>query len=152
MRRSVQELAAIYQNNLFAAAVAYAVVVVGGVSFDENGNATWLSADEVAAHMSESADVKQDEEGKVWVYYYDQKIEITDSFDENGICNLTLTHEDKTIYLEITSNGNGGYLLSQTENPSADSSYKYGSKSGYFTQPENIPDSGKEMFRNMKIL
>lgn len=113
----------------------------GGVSINEDGNETWLSADEVAAHMSESADVEQDEDGKVWVYYYDQKIEITNSFDENGVCSLTLTHEDKTIYLEITSNGNGGYTLSQTENPSADSSYKYGSKSGYFTQPENITDS-----------
>lgn len=92
----------------------------GGVSIDENGNETWLSADEVAEGMSRSADIDVDENGKVWIYYYDQKVEITDSFDENGLCNLTLTHEDETIYLEITKDEDGGYSFTQTTIPSTD--------------------------------
>lgn len=97
----------------------------GGVSIDEDGNETWLSADEVADEMSNSADIDIDEDGKVWIYYYDQKIEITDSFDENGVCSLTLTHEDQTVYLKVTKDTDGGYSLTQTENPTADSSEKY---------------------------
>lgn len=113
----------------------------GGVSIDADGNETWLSADEVAAEMSNSADIAVDEDGRVWVYYYDQKIDITDSFDENGICNLTLTHEDKTVYLEITKDEDGGYSLTQTENPTADSSEKYSGKTGYYSPSENTTES-----------
>lgn len=117
----------------------------GGVSIDADGNETWLSADEVAAEMSNFADIDVDEDGKVWIYYYDQKVDITDSFDENGICNLTLTHEGKTVYLEITKDEDGGYSLTQTENPTADSSERYGGKTGYITPSENTTksDTGK---------
>lgn len=113
----------------------------GGVSIDADGNETWLSADEVAAEMSNFADIDVDEDGKVWIYYYDQKVDITDSFDENGICNLTLTHEDKTVYLEITKDEDGGYSLTQTENPTADSSEKYSGKTGYYSPSENTTES-----------
>lgn len=86
----------------------------GGVSIDANGNETWLSADEVAEGMNRSADIGVDEDGKVWIYYYDQKVEITDSFDEKGICSLTLTHGDEAIHLEITKDEDGGYSFTQT--------------------------------------
>ena len=33
---------------------------------------------------------------KVWIYYYDQKQDITDLFDKNGICQITMTHEGKS--------------------------------------------------------
>lgn len=118
----------------------------GGVSIDEDSNETWLSADEVAAHMSESANIDMDEDGRVWIYYYEQKVEITDLFDENGVCSLTLTHEDKTIYLEITKNEDGGYSFTQTdqtqiENPTENSDYKYGGALKEFTQPEDHTES-----------
>ncbi len=87
----------------------------GGVCIDEDGNETWLPADEVAAHMSESANIDVDEDGKVWIYFYDQKIEITDMFDENGVCSLTLTHEDRTVQIEATKNADGRYSFTQTE-------------------------------------
>lgn len=112
----------------------------GGVSIDADGNETWLSADEVAAEMSNFADIDVDEDGRVWIYYYDQKIDITDSFDENGICNLTLTHKDKTVYLEITKDGDGGYTFTQTEDPTADSGKKYGGKAESYS-PENATES-----------
>lgn len=37
---------------------------------------------------------EEDEDGRVWVYYYDQKTEVTDLFDENGTCELTMTYGD----------------------------------------------------------
>jgi len=87
---------------------------VGGVSLDEDGNETWMSADELAEGLSKSADIDVDEDGRVWIYYYDQKIDVTDSFDENGVCSLTLTHDDETVSLEITKDEDGGYSFMQT--------------------------------------
>ena len=113
----------------------------GGVSFDANGNETWLSADEVAAWMSKSANIDVDEDGKVWIYFYDQKIEITDSFDENGVYNLTLSHEDRSVYLEITKNEDGGYSFTQTEISAEDSSQTYSEVIKEFTQTEDSTES-----------
>lgn len=89
----------------------------GGVSIDDSGNETWLSADEVAEELSKSAEIGVDEDGRVWVYYYDQKVEITDSFDEYGACSLTLTHGSETVYLEITKDEDGRYSYEQTSIP-----------------------------------
>lgn len=109
----------------------------GGVSIDEDGNETWLNGEEIVAHINESANVEQDRDGRIWVYYYDQKVEITDLFDENGVCTVTMTHEDKTIQLEITDNGDGGYAFTQTDvsegakTPSTE--IKFTTKSGLYT-------------------
>ncbi len=89
----------------------------GGVSIDEDGGLTSLSADELAAHINASASVEKDENGSVWVYYYDQKTEITDLFDENGVCSITMTHEGESIYLTITQDGEGSYSYTQTNDP-----------------------------------
>lgn len=87
----------------------------GGVSLDDNGNETWLSAEEVLAEMNGSANIEEDENGRVWVYYYDQQIDITDLFNEENICRITLMHEGLPAYLEITREGNGSYPFSQTD-------------------------------------
>ncbi len=100
----------------------------GGVSIGADGSETWLSADEVAAEMSRSAGIDVDENGRVWIYYYDQKIDITDCFDENGVYNLTLSHEDETISLEITKDSDGGYSFTQTTIPA--DTYENQSRSG----------------------
>ncbi|MFG6370036.1 MAG: hypothetical protein K1W16_16780 [Lachnospiraceae bacterium] len=89
--------------------------VFGGVSFDADGSETWLTADELAEQINNSATVEKDADGKVWVYYYDQKQDITDLFTKNGVCQITMTHEGKTVHLTITENGNGGYSLTQTD-------------------------------------
>lgn len=86
----------------------------GGVSIDDDGNETWLSAEEVLAEMNNSASIGEDENGRVWVYYYDQKIEITDLFNEEGICRIAITHEGNPAYLEITREEDGSYPFSQS--------------------------------------
>lgn len=112
-----------------------------GMSTDEDGNKIWLPADEVAAGMSGSADISVDGDGTVWIYYYDQVIDITNLFDENGICSLTLTHEDKTCCLEISRDEDGRYSFTQTEFPNADSNETYGGKIGYFSPSEDAAES-----------
>lgn len=87
----------------------------GGVNIDPNGSQTWLTADQLATTISASASIEKDADGKVWIYYYDQKQDITDLFDKNGICQITMTHEGKSIFLTISENEYGGYSLTQTD-------------------------------------
>lgn len=87
----------------------------GGVSIDPNGSQTWLTADQLATTISASASIEKDADGKVWIYYYDQKQDITDLFDKNGICQITMTHEGRSIFLTISENEYGGYSLTQTD-------------------------------------
>ncbi len=85
----------------------------GGVSIGEDGTETWLSAGEVAESINKSAYVRADEKGRVWVYYYDQKSDITELFQENR-CLISLSHDDQPIYLEIIREEDGFYSCSQT--------------------------------------
>lgn len=95
----------------------------GGVSFNADGSQTWLTADELADQINNSATVEKDADDKVWVYYYDQKQDITDQLVNSNVCHITMTHEGKTIYLTISENGNGGYSLTQTsDNPESETS------------------------------
>ena len=52
-----------------------------------------------------SPDVKYLEDGSVWVYYYGQKIEITDKFDEKGVCYVQLENGGNTLYMTIKYKG-----------------------------------------------
>lgn len=52
-------------------------------------------------------------DGSVWVYYYDHKADITELFDDEGICRVTMTYEGQAIYLEIERGENGYYPYSQ---------------------------------------
>ena len=101
------------------------VSAFGGVSIDSDGTQTWLSADELVDAMNESADVDEDADGKVWVYYYDQKADVTDLFDDEGICRVKMAHEGKVIYLEIKRGENGGYPYSQTDDVPEEEIEKY---------------------------
>ena len=41
------------------------------------------------------------DDGSVWVYYRDQKIDITDKFDEDGICYVQVKDGKDPIYMTI---------------------------------------------------
>lgn len=90
----------------------------GGVAIgeDENGDTTesWLSPDELVISLNQSVDIAEDTDGRVWIYYYDQKADITDLFDEEGICKVQLTHEGETVYLEIEQGEVGDFAYSKT--------------------------------------
>lgn len=70
----------------------------GGVAY-ENGVERPLTADELLEDMS-LPDVEYKEDGTVWVYYLDQKMEITDKF-ENDICYVKLKANGKTQYITV---------------------------------------------------
>jgi len=81
----------------------------GGVSMDGDGTERPLSAQEFFETMSEEPDVDTDEDGNVWVYYYDQKFDITNLFDEDNVCRIVLTHEDEKVYVKVTADQDGSY-------------------------------------------
>lgn len=84
----------------------------GGVAFDENGNEIPLPAEDVLTTTNHEVDV--DKDGRIWLYYYDQKIDITDQFEQDGICRVAVTHAQETAYFTIQGNGDGGYAYKMT--------------------------------------
>ena len=118
-----------------------------GYTFDSDGNMTHPTADEFASAISGLAQVEEDEDGRVWVYYYDRKMDITDLFDENGVCGVSLTYEDRTFYLEVTRKEDGSYMYTQTDDATPYNCNKFDSKVKEFSSTTvtytNSDDSGK---------
>ena len=80
----------------------------GGVAMDMFGRERPLTEDEILEQLSQPEVVYEDD-GTVWVYYGSQKVEITDLFDENGICYVKLTGGKKPIYMTVEYQG--GYCI-----------------------------------------
>lgn len=84
----------------------------GGVAIDIFGRERPLTEEELMEELRENIDVLHKEDGTVWVYYQDQSLEITDLFDENGVCYVQLQGGDETVYLTVEYQG--GYSWSTT--------------------------------------
>lgn len=76
----------------------------GGVAFEPDGSERPLTEEEILQHLNQP-DLQHKEDGTVWVYYHGQKIEITDRFDENGICYLELRDGETVLYATIEKDG-----------------------------------------------
>ena len=70
----------------------------GGIAY-ENGVERPLTADELLEQMM-MPEVEYKEDGTVWVYYMDQKMEITDKF-EDEICYVKLEADGQTQYITV---------------------------------------------------
>ena len=84
----------------------------GGVAFEPDGTERPLTEEELFEQLNEP-EVEEREDGTVTVYYLDQKLDVTDKFDEDGVCYLQLEGGEKTIYMTI-KRGNG-YATSTTK-------------------------------------
>lgn len=71
----------------------------GGIAYEADGTERPLTEDEILETLNDPQVVYEDD-GTVWVYYYDQKIEITDKF-EDDICYLKVSNGDETLYMTI---------------------------------------------------
>lgn len=76
----------------------------GGVAYDFFGNERPLTEEELMENLN-SPEVFYDKDGSVWVYWYDQKINITDKF-EKDICYVKLTNGDNTLYMTVKYKSN----------------------------------------------
>ena len=79
---------------------------------ERSGGGVAFEPEEVLEHLNEP-EVEEREDGTVTVYYLDQKLDVTDKFDEDGVCYVQLEGGEKTIYMTI-KRGNG-YATSTTK-------------------------------------
>lgn len=84
----------------------------GGIAIDENGNETPLPAKEVLNDaFGEEVDI--DNNGIIWLYYKDKKINITDLFDEDGICKVAVERDGETAYFTVKNKDNGYEMMTE---------------------------------------
>lgn len=90
----------------------------GGVTIDDAGNEHAVSAQEILDEMTD--DVIYTDTGRILFFHYnlDEKIDITDMFDQNGICRIAIKDGEQTVYYQIKQeNGENAGYSSTTETP-----------------------------------
>ena len=84
----------------------------GGVAFAPDGTEIPVSEEDLMAQLAEP-DVQYEEDGSVWLHWFDQSLDITDRF-EDGVC-----------YVKLVNHGEPLYMTVKYENGYATSSHKY---------------------------
>ena len=77
----------------------------GGVSYDIFGNEQPLTEEDIMRDVLDNPEVVYNDDGTVYVYYREQKIDITDKFDENGKCCIRINAGDQDLYMKIEPDG-----------------------------------------------
>lgn len=72
----------------------------GGAASDLFGGVRPLTEDEIIEHLK-LPNLEYRDDGTVWLYNFEQSIEITDKFDEDGVCRVQLLNGDETLYVSI---------------------------------------------------
>lgn len=86
----------------------------GGVIIDENGVETQMSAEELIEDYSSTPQVDTDNAGRVWIYLKDKSKDITELFDEKGVCRVAILDGEITHYVKITRENDGSYPYEST--------------------------------------
>lgn len=71
----------------------------GGVAFEADGSERPLTEEELLDHLN-SPEVVYEDDGSVWIYYFDQKIDITDKFNDE-VCYVKVSNGEETLYMTI---------------------------------------------------
>ncbi len=80
----------------------------GGVAFGPDGTEIPVSEEELMEEIT-APQVSYEDDGSVWLYWFDQSLDITDKF-KDGVCYIQLKNGDETLYLTIKYNN--GYASS----------------------------------------
>ena len=75
----------------------------GGVAIEEDGSERPLTEEELLEHLQMPV-VEYKDDGTIWVYYYNQKIEITDRF-RDGVCYVKVSNGKETLYMTVLYEG-----------------------------------------------
>lgn len=88
--------------------------VAGGVTIDDFGKEHAVSAQEVLEELSDQ--VIYTDTGRVKLFYYDkqQEIDITDLFDEDGVCRVAVEDGRQLVYFTVRDNGSGDFDFEKT--------------------------------------
>lgn len=90
----------------------------GGVAIEDDGSERPLTEDEIMEQL-DSPDVEYREDGSVWVCYHGAETEITNRFDEDGICYIQLMTDSGALYLTVKDHG--GFASSPHSYPPSES-------------------------------
>lgn len=71
----------------------------GGIAIEDDGSERPLTEDELLEEIT-APDVHYEDNGSVWVYWFDQKIDITDKF-KNNVCYIKLVNGKETLYMTV---------------------------------------------------
>lgn len=91
----------------------------GGVAIDADGTERPLTAEEVAESFA--CDIVTQDDGSIWLYYYDQSHDITELLVD-GACKVVLEDDGEAVYFDIRDNGSGGYGYSRSPDPTGTAS------------------------------
>lgn len=75
------------------------VMAGGGVTFAEDGSEIPMTEDELMEHLMMPS-VEYEDDGCVWVYWLDQKVDITDKFVDD-VCYVKLVNGEETMYVTV---------------------------------------------------
>ena len=90
------------------------IISGGGVVMEADGSTRPVTEKEIHTHLDQP-DLHNKEDGTIWVYYREQKIEITDMFDDSGFCYLELQDDNGILYVLVDKQG--GLSTSSTGYP-----------------------------------
>ena len=90
------------------------IISGGGVVMEADGSTRPVTEKEIHTHLDQP-DLHHKEDGTIWVYYREQKIEITDMFDDSGFCYLELQDDNGILYVLVDKQG--GLSTSSTGYP-----------------------------------
>ena len=76
----------------------------GGVAMDGLGNTRPLTEKELTEHL-ENEVTTDTIDGRMYLFYKEQKLDITDKFSDKDYCYITLKDGKKSIYVTVTKNG-----------------------------------------------
>lgn len=71
----------------------------GGIAYEPDGTERPLTEEELLEEIN-GPEVVYEDDGTVWVYYKNQKLDITDKF-EDGVCYVKLEDGDESQYMTI---------------------------------------------------
>ena len=80
------------------------IISGGGVVMEADGSTRPVTEEEILTHLDQP-DLHHKEDGTIWVYYREQKIEITDMFDDSGFCYLELQDDNGILYVLVDKQG-----------------------------------------------
>lgn len=92
----------------------------GGIAIEDDGTERALTEEEVLEHLN-APEVVYEDDGTVMLYYRGQSLDITDRFDEDGLCHVLLCDEQdggKTLFVTIRYNDGYSYNSTKYEDPS----------------------------------
>ena len=76
----------------------------GGVAYDENGNERPLTAEEIQESIEDTASAEIID-GRMYLMYRNQKLDITDKFDDSGYCYVTVRNGSNKLYCTVRKDG-----------------------------------------------